>query len=110
MYLPRGQVNGLGVEEPHHPLGRALQVQAKPHRGVAKDGPARYQFRCMEQRRQPRGDQQPIYARGARALRALIRAGRVPHEGGRQFKVRVHQPADKEGRRDRRGVGGAAGG
>ena len=49
----------------------------------------------MEQRRQP-----PIYARGARALRALVQAERVPPKGGRWFKVRVHQPADQEGRQD----------
>ena len=56
MFLPRGQLNGLGANELHHPLRCTLQMQVESHRRVAKDGPAREQFRYVEQRCQLRVD------------------------------------------------------
>ena len=100
IFLQRGQHNGLGADEFRHLLRRTLQVQVESHRGVPRDGPARDQFRCVEQRRQPRVEQQPIDARGACTLRALVRGEGVPPEGGCQFKVHIHEPADQEGRQD----------
>ena len=47
MLLPRRQLNGLGADELHHPLRCTLQVQVESHRGVARDGPAREQLRCV---------------------------------------------------------------
>ena len=100
VFLPRGQFNGLGSDELYHPLGRTLDVQVGSHRGVARDGPAREHFCCVEQHRQPRVDQPPIDARGARTLRAFVGAEGVPPEGGCHFQVRVQQLADQDGRND----------
>ena len=74
MFCPRSQLNGLGAAELHQPLRCTLKVQVESHRCVARNGPTQEQFRCVEQRRQPRVDQQRINARGVRTLRALVRA------------------------------------
>ena len=102
MLLPRSQRDWLGADELHHPLRRAPLVEVEAHRGMARDGPKRQPFRRVEQCCQPRIDQQPVNARGAGALRALVRAKAVPPEGGRQLKVHIHQPAGQERRQDGR--------
>ena len=62
-------------------------MEVKKHRGLPRDGPTRQPIRRVEQSCQPHVDQQAVNARGAGALRALVRAEGVPPQSGRQLKV-----------------------